>query len=228
MLGPTSKPCLVAMLGPTSKSVGRTLLGSCWTKTKVGQDKDHVGIHIGQHQSDVGADIKVMLGQDEGQHGFGLPSWVKMKAILGSTLANVRAMLGPTSKSSWKGMLGPTSKSCWAKTKVGQNKGHVGVHIGQHRGHVGADIKVMLGQDEGQHGFGLPSWVKIKAMLVSTLANIRAMLGPISKSSWKGHVRADIKVMLGQDESRSRKSSWKGHVRADIKVLLGQDEGRSR
>ena len=110
----------------------------------------------------------------------------------------------------------------------GQIKGHVGVHIGQHRGHVGADIKVMLGQDEGQHGFGLPSWVKIKAMLVSTLANIRAMLGPISKSSWKGHVRADIKVMLGQDESRSRKSSWKGHVRADIKVLLGQDEGQSR
>ena len=176
MLGPTSKPCLVAMLGPTSKSVGRTLLGSCWTKTKVGQDKDHVGIHIGQDQSDVGADIKAMLGQDESQHGFGLPSWVKMKAILGSTLANVRAMLGPTSKSSWKGMLGPTSKSCWAKTKVGQNKGHVGVHIGQHRGHVGADIK----------------------------------------------------VMLGQDESRSRKSSWKGHVRADIKVLLGQDEGQSR
>ena len=123
---------------------------------------------------------------------------------------------------------------------MGQDEGHIGVHIGQRQGHVGADIKVkleghvradvkvMLGQDEGQHGFGLPSWVKIKAMLVSTLANIRAMLGPISNSSWKGHVRADIKVMLGQGESRSRKSSWKGHVRADIKVLLGQDEGRSR
>ena len=86
----------------------------------------------------------------------------------------------------------------------------------------------MLGQDEGQYGFGQPSWFKIKTIMGSALANIRAMLGPISKSSWKGHIRADIKVMLGQDESRSRKSSWKGHVRADIKVLLGQDEGRSR
>ena len=59
-------------------------------------------------------------------------------------------------------MLGPTSKSCWAKTKVSQDKDHVGVHIGQHQGHVGADIKVkleghvradvkvMLGQDEGR------------------------------------------------------------------------------
>ena len=56
-----------AMLGPTSKSVGRTLLGSCWTKTKVDQDKDHVGVHIGQHQSDDGVDIIVMLGQDEGR-----------------------------------------------------------------------------------------------------------------------------------------------------------------
>ena len=45
---------------------------------------------------------------------------------------------------------------------MGQNKGHIGVHIGQRQGHVGADIKVkleghvradvkvMLGQDEGR------------------------------------------------------------------------------
>ena len=38
-----------------------------------------------------------------------------------------------------------------------QDEGHVGVHIGHYQGHVGADIKVMLGQDEGQYGFGLSS-----------------------------------------------------------------------
>ena len=49
------------MLEPTAKS--------CWAKTKVNmalgshlQDKDHVGVHIGQHQDHIGADIKVKLG----------------------------------------------------------------------------------------------------------------------------------------------------------------------
>ena len=124
----------------------------------------------------------------------------KIKAILGSILVNIRAMLGSTSSH-----LGPRRRSSWLWAAIlGQDKGHVGIQIGQDQGHVGADIKVMLGQDEGQYGFGQPSWVKIKAILGSRLAKIRAMLGPISKSSWKGHVRADIKVILDQDEGRSR------------------------
>ena len=107
-------------------------------------------------------------------------------------------------------MLGPTSKSYWTKTKVGQDEGHIGVNISQYQGHVGADIQVILGQDEGQYEFGQPSWVKIKAILGSRLAKIRAMLGPTSKSNWKGHIRTDIKVMLGQDEGRSRCRPYRG------------------
>ena len=60
----------------------------------LGQDEGHVEVHIGHHQGHVGAEIKVMLGQDEGQYGPGPSSWVKMKVIAGSTLASIRVMLG--------------------------------------------------------------------------------------------------------------------------------------
>ena len=67
-----------------------------------------------------------------------------------SILASIRAMLGPTSSQVGRAMLGPTSKSYWAKTNVGQDEGHIGIQIGQYQGHAGADIKDMLGQDEGR------------------------------------------------------------------------------
>ena len=70
-----------------------------------------------------------------------------------SILASIRAMLGPTSSQVGRAMLGPTSKSCWAKTKVGQDAGHIGVQIDQHQGHIGTEIKIISGQDEGQYGF---------------------------------------------------------------------------
>ena len=80
--------------------------------------------------------------------------------MLGYTLASIRAMLGPTSKSSLKGHIRAEIKvmSCWAKTKVVQDEDHVGVHIDQHQGHVGANLKVswkdlvrvLLDQDEGR------------------------------------------------------------------------------
>ena len=45
---------------------------------------------LDQHQGHDGAEIKVMLGQDEAQYGLGQPSWVKIKAISGSLLTNIR------------------------------------------------------------------------------------------------------------------------------------------
>ena len=89
---------------------------------------------------------------------------------------------------------------------LGQNKGLVGVHIGHYQGHVGADINVIMGQGEGQYGFGQPCCVKMKVMLGSILAIIRAMLGPTSKSCWAKtkvnmasgfHHKPNIKVMSG-------------------------------
>ena len=50
------------MLGPTSKS--------CWAKTKVGQDAEHIGVQIDQYQGHIGTEIKNISGQDEGQYGF--------------------------------------------------------------------------------------------------------------------------------------------------------------
>ena len=92
-------------------------------------------------------------------------------------------------------MKGPRSKSYWAKTKIDQDKGHIEVRIDQYQGHIGADIKVILGaQDEGQYGFGQPSWVKMKAMLGSVLANIRVMLGPTSKLYW---AKTKVNIILG-------------------------------
>ena len=80
-------------------------------------------------------------------------------------------------------MLGPTSKSCWAKTKVGQDKDHVGVHIGQHQGHVGTDIKVMLAK------------TKVNMALGSHLQD-KDHVG-VHIGQHQGHIGADIKVKLG-------------------------------
>ena len=130
--------------------------------------------------------------------------------MLGSTLANIGAMLGPT------------SKSCWAKTKVNMALGcHLGSRYrpcwcphwpisgpcwGQYQNQVG---KGMLGPTSKS------CWAKTKVGQESQVG--RAMLGPTSKSCW-----AKTKVGQDKDHVGVHIGQHQGHVGTGFKVMLAK------